>query len=197
MAAIWTRKSSRRVILNVFRNPRKRIGYCIALVPSTNCSIITISRCTPDTQRWRSAGAMEDRSWDGGECRKQIEIQQFGGKEPSYRRVPQLATVPVLPVITAGKVDSGAARHGIQEVTECRARRWGRDVAAEYTRQLSTEMKVTQYGGRHCHSTIDVGLSPVCSIVTVVTLYRVPRYISGKFYLILSAISNRFSFSIG
>jgi len=62
MAAIWTRKSSRRVILNVFRNPRKRIGYCIALVPSTNCSIITISRCTPDTQRWRSAGAMEDRS---------------------------------------------------------------------------------------------------------------------------------------
>lgn len=44
-------------ILNVSRDPRKRIGYCTAFESSTNCSIITISRCTPDTQRWRSAVA--------------------------------------------------------------------------------------------------------------------------------------------
>lgn len=45
-------------ILNVFRN--LRIRYCIAPEPNTNCSIITISRCTPDTpqRRW-SAGAGE------------------------------------------------------------------------------------------------------------------------------------------
>lgn len=45
------------------------------------------------------------------------------------------------------------------------------------TRQLGTEMKVTQYGGRHGHSAIDVGLTPVCSIVTVATLYKIYRAI--------------------
>lgn len=140
-------------------------------------------------QRWRSAGAVEDGA--GANAGSKLKFNSSGARNLS---------------------EGAATRHraGIADYN-CGE---GRPIRAQYdmvfrrltnvvlvveaemwrldTQQLSTEMKVTQYGGRHCHSTIDVGLSPFCSIVTVVTLYRV----SSKFYLILSAISSRFSFSI-
>lgn len=115
---IWTRELSRRsAILNVSRNPRKRIEYCIAFEQSTNCSIITISRCTPDTQRWRSAGA----AGRGGGRMPEANWNSTVRGQGTYRRVPQpSATVlPVLPVNCGeGRASSSAVRHGIQGVTE-------------------------------------------------------------------------------
>lgn len=89
--------------------------------------------------------------------------------------MPQLATVPVLPVVTEEKI--GRFEHGVFRglanayiVPVAEVEMWRLD-----TRQLSTEMKVTQYGGRHCHSAIDVGLTPACLIVTAVTLYKIVK----------------------
>lgn len=90
--------------MNVTRNPRKRIGYRIAFKPSTNCSIITISRRVPDAQRRRFAG----EKGRGRMPRKQIEIQQFGARIVSERAA---ATVPVLPVNYGGRPSCGAVRY--------------------------------------------------------------------------------------
>lgn len=89
--------------------------------------------------------------WGGGECRKQIEIQQFGSKESPIGgcRLPCRYCR-----LTAEKIDRYSTVFkrlpNIMLVVE--AEMWWLD-----TRQLSTEMKVTQYGGRHCHNAIDVG----------------------------------------
>lgn len=80
--------------VNVSRNPRKRIGYCIAFGPSTNCSIITISRRVPDTQR---RGKRRGRRGGGQMPRKQIEIRSSSEQGP-YRSESAQPPSPVLPV---------------------------------------------------------------------------------------------------
>lgn len=156
--------------VNVTRNPRKRIGYRIAFKPSTNCSIITISRRVPDAQRRRFAG----EKGRGRMRRKQIEIQQFGARIVSEWAA---ATVPVLPV-NYGRRPSCGTRcrmvfRGLPNTVPAAAAAetercgdWIRDNWAPGWRLRNTR------GGRRCRNAIDVGLSSVCHRCT---LYRVFR----------------------
>lgn len=123
-ATIWTHELSRRLaILNVSRNPRERIGYCIAFESSTNCLIITISRCTPDTQCWRSAGAEDGAGANAG---SKLKFNSSGARNHLSEGA---TTVPVLPVNCG---EDRPVQHSIQEVTEYHACRRGWDVVAGY-----------------------------------------------------------------
>lgn len=160
--------------VNVTRNPRKRIGYCIALKPSTNCSIITISRRVPDAQRRRFAG----EKGRGRMPRKQIEIQQFGARIVSERAaatVWTVAAVPVLPVNYGGRPSCGArcrtVFRGLPNTVPTAAETercgdWIRDNWAPGWRLRNTR------GGRCCRNAIDVGLSSVCHRRTLHRVFR-------------------------
>lgn len=100
--------------------------------------------------------------WSGergeGECRKQIEIQQFGARNLLEGAVLS-ATVPVLPV-NRGEDRSVRARYTVfRGVTEYRARHRGWDVAAGYATIEHRDEDHTMWGTTLPRRGIDVGLT--------------------------------------